>query len=65
MLELLAALMVWRLLLSVGVSLLLALALSQAFAAFTAGYCIALVLLGTGFGVLYCWWTWDGFVHIR
>ena len=52
-LELLAALMVWRLLLSVGVSLLLALALSQAFAAFTAGYCIALVLLGTGFGIVW------------
>lgn len=53
MLKLLATLMVWRLLLSAGVSLLLALALSQAFATFTAGYCIALVLLGTGFGVLW------------
>lgn len=51
--EILAALMVWRLLLSVGVSLLLALALSQAFAAFTAGYCIALVVLGTGFGIVW------------
>lgn len=52
-LELLAALRVWRLLLSVGVTVLLALALSKAFAAFTAGYCIALVLFGTGFGIVW------------
>ena len=52
-LEFLVALMVWRLLLSVGVSVLLALVLSQVFVAFTAGYCIALVLLGTGFGIVW------------
>lgn len=52
-LELLAAVMVWRFLLSVGVSALFALFLSQLFADFTAGYCIALVLLGTVFGIVW------------
>ena len=51
--ESLAALIVWRLLLSVGVSIVLALVLSNAIAAFTAGYCITLVLLGTGFGIIW------------
>jgi len=50
-LKLLATLIVWRLLLSVGSAVLLALVLSQVFNAFTAGYCIALVLLGTAFGI--------------
>ena len=52
-LELLAAVMVWRFLLSVGVSALIALFLSQLFADFTAGYCIALVFLGTVFGIVW------------
>ena len=51
--KILAALIVWRLLLSAGVSIVLALVLSNAIAAFTAGYCITLVLLGTGFGIIW------------
>jgi len=51
--EILAALMIWRFLLSVGVSALFAFVLSQAFAPFTAGYCVSLVLLGVAFGAIW------------
>lgn len=51
--EILTALMIWRLLLSVGVSALFAFVLSQAFAPFTAGYCVILVLLGVAFGAIW------------
>lgn len=47
----LAVLSLWRLLLSVGLPTLLAIALSTVFSEFTAGYCITLVLLGAGFGI--------------
>lgn len=47
LLDLVAALVIWRLLLAVGVSIVSALVLSHAFSGFTAGYCIVLVLLGT------------------
>jgi hypothetical protein len=43
----------WRLLLSIGLSIAMALFLSQAFEGFTAGYCISLTLLGVGFGILW------------
>lgn len=52
-LEILAALFLWRLLLSVGGAALLAFALSQIFAGFTAGYCVSLVLVGVAFGILW------------
>lgn len=52
-LEILAALMLWRLILSVGVSGVLALMLSQAFIGFTAGYCLTLVLFGVAFGIIW------------
>ncbi len=52
-LELLAALAIWRLLLAVGVSIVSALVLSHAFSGFTAGYCIVLVLLGTVLGIVW------------
>ena len=48
----------WRLLLSVALSIVLAVVLSTVFLEFTAGYCITLVLLGTGFGVY-----WGGRAH--
>jgi hypothetical protein len=51
--EILIAILHWRLLLSVGVSVFVALTLSKAFAGFTAGYCISLVLLATGFGIVW------------
>ncbi|MDR0775997.1 MAG: hypothetical protein LBE81_05100 [Azonexus sp.] len=51
--EILALFLRWRFVLCVGVSILLAFILSLAFAAFTAGYCIALVLLGIGFGIVW------------
>ena len=53
LLDLVAALVIWRLLLAVGVSIVSALVLSQAFAGFTAGYCIVLVLLGTVLGIVW------------
>lgn len=51
--EVLAALMIWRLILSAGVSIVLALMLSHAFVGFTAGYCITLVLFGVAFGIVW------------
>lgn len=51
--EILIAILHWRLLLSAGVSVFVALTLSKAFAGFTAGYCISLVLLATGFGIVW------------
>lgn len=52
-LDILLVLLVWRLLLSVGLSSVLAYFLSQTFVAFTAGYCLTLVLLGTAFGIIW------------
>jgi len=52
-LEILLALLVWRLLLSAGLSAVLAYFLSQTFEVFTAGYCLTLVLLGTAFGIIW------------
>ena len=53
LLEILCALILWRLVVSVSVSFFVALFLSQVFAEFTAGYCLILVLLGTCFGVIW------------
>lgn len=53
LLELLAALVIWRFLLAVGISIVSALGLSQAFAGFTAGHCIVLVLLGIVLGAVW------------
>ena len=53
LLDLGAALVIWRLLLAVGVSIVSALVLSHAFSGFTAGYCIVLVLLGTVLGIVW------------
>ena len=52
-LEILKALVFWRLVLSVGVSALVAFWLSWMFSSFTSGYCIALVSLGTGLGIIW------------
>jgi hypothetical protein len=52
-LEMLIVLVYWRLVLSVGVSALVAFWLSWMFPSFTSGYCIALVSLGTGLGIIW------------
>ena len=52
-LEILLALLLWRLLLCVGLSAVLAYFLSQTFEVFTAGYCLTLVLFGTAFGIIW------------
>ena len=52
-LELLAALLFWRLLICIGIAAILAFGLSHVFSGFTAGYCIALVLAGMVLGVLW------------
>jgi hypothetical protein len=52
-LELIAALLVWRFLVSLGTAAVLAFALSRIFLGFTAGYCITLVLLGVGIGLVW------------
>lgn len=51
--EFLYALMHWRLLLSVALSIVLALFLSNTFDGFTAGYCISLVILAIAFGIIW------------
>lgn len=51
--EILAALLFWRLILSIGVSGALALLSSQVFIGFTAGYCLTLVLIGVAFGIIW------------
>lgn len=51
--DILLALLVWRLVLCVGLSAVLAYLLSQTFEAFTAGYCLTLVVLGTAFGIFW------------
>ena len=43
----------WRFFLSVGLSIMVALYLSSHFEAFTAGYCVAFVILATGFGIVW------------
>ncbi|MES2322428.1 MAG: hypothetical protein V4633_09215 [Pseudomonadota bacterium] len=52
-----AMLLHWRLTVSVGVAILVAVFLSSLFAGFTAGYCIALVIVGFAFG---CIWQGRG-----
>jgi hypothetical protein len=53
LIEILYLLSNWRLVLCLVASIFIALILSSTFQWFTAGYCITLVLCGTGFGILW------------
>lgn len=53
LIEVLYLLLNWRFVLSLVASIVVALILSSTFQGFTAGYCITLVLCGTGFGILW------------
>lgn len=53
LIEILYVLCHWRLVLSVVVSIAVAVVLSNVFVWFTAGYCIALAIFGAAFGIIW------------